>query len=150
MTRDQFMEQAKIAAARSSQKSGFPAGITVSQAALESNWGQSQLSRAANNYFGIKAHGNHPAMDFRTRECGSSGEVRITAKFAVYLHLDECFQCRDRQIANGSAYSAARLAKQDPEEFARELGKHWATDPKYAEKLLAIYRENGFDALDAK
>jgi flagellum-specific peptidoglycan hydrolase FlgJ len=39
--------------------------------------------------------------------------------------------------------------KTDPESFAREMGKHWATDPKYAEKLLTIYRENGFDKLDA-
>jgi hypothetical protein len=127
----------------------YRADGNIGQGTLLIAWGQSQLSRAANNYFGIKAHGKHPAMDFRTSEFKSSGEVRITAKFAVYRSMEESFECRDRQIANGEVYASARRVKTDPESFAREMGKHWATDPKYAEKLLTIYRENGFDKLDA-
>ena len=26
--------------------------------------------------------------------------------------------------------------------------RHWATDPRYAEKLLRVYREHGFDEMD--
>jgi hypothetical protein len=62
--------------------------------------------------------------------------------------MDECFECRDSQITNGAAYAAAREVKADPEKFTREMAKHWATDPKYAEKVLKIYRENGFDRFD--
>ena len=148
MTRSEFVERAKASAIRASAKSGFLAGVTVAQAALESNWGQSQLSIAANNYFGLKAHGQHAMMEFRTREHDERGENFIVAKFAVYGSMDECFECRDQQIANSAAYAAAREAKTDPEKFTRGLAKHWATDPRYAEKVLRIYRENGFDSLD--
>jgi len=150
MNRTEFIEQAKAAAREMSATSGFPAGITVAQAALESNWGQSQLSRTCQNYFGIKAHGKHAVMEFRTSEFDVCGEQAVVAKFAVYGSMKECFDCREHLIGNGTAYEAARKAKDDPEKFARALAQHWATDPRYAEKLLKVYRENGFDALDVK
>ncbi len=130
MTRDEFIHLATASALRSSAKSGLLPGVTVAQAALESNFGQSQLSRAANNYFGIKAHGTHPVMSFRTCECRDHGEVKVTAKFAAYRSMDECFECRDRQITGGSAYESAREAKANSEKFISEVAKHWATDPK--------------------
>ena len=148
MTKQEFIEQATVEALAAKARSGFPAGITVAQAALESNFGQSQLSRTANNYFGIKSHGKHAAMEFRTCEFGAKGEIKMVARFAVYTDMAECFACRDRQIASGSVYKDARKEVKDPEQFAFELAKHWATDPKYAEKLLRIYRENGFAKLD--
>lgn len=37
------------------QKYGIPSSVTLSQMALESQFGQSKLAREANNYFGIKA-----------------------------------------------------------------------------------------------
>ena len=148
MTREEFLEKAKAAALRSSRECGFPAGITVAQAALESNFGQSQLSRAANNYFGIKAHGKHPVMEFRTREFVGGVEKQAIARFAVYESMEECFACRDRQIANGAVYSAAREARHNPKRFVVELAKHWATDPNYATKIMRIYDESELSALD--
>jgi len=148
MTRAEFVEKAKAAAIGSSRESKFPAGITVAQAALESNWGQSQLSRTANNYFGLKAHGKHPAMEFRTQEFVNGVEVHVVQRFAVYESMEECFACRDRQIENGTAYSAAREAKADPERFAIELAKHWATDPNYATKIVRIYDECELSSID--
>ena len=150
MTRDDFIAKAKSAATKTSSKSGFLMGITMAQAALESNFGQSQLSRTANNYLGIKAHGKHAAMEFRTNEFEAGSEKQVVARFAAYDSMEECFQCRDRLIASGSVYAEARAAKGDPERFVNELGKHWATDPKYAGKVLRIYRENGLDRFDQK
>jgi flagellum-specific peptidoglycan hydrolase FlgJ len=123
-------------------------GITVAQAALESNFGESQLSRTANNYFGIKAHGNHAVMEFRTNEFDGEREGQVVARFAAYETMEECFQCRDRLIAKSSVYADARVAKGDPERFVKELAKHWATDPKYAQKVLRIYAENNLGRFD--
>jgi len=36
----------------------------------------------------------------------------------------------------------------DPEAFLRALAKRWATDPQYAEKVLAIYRAHRLFTLD--
>jgi flagellum-specific peptidoglycan hydrolase FlgJ len=148
MTRDEFIAQAKCAAMKTCAESGFSVGITVAQAALESNFGESQLSRTANNYFGIKAHGKHAAIEFRTNESGAKGDQQVVARFAAYDGMEECFECRNHLIANSPVYAEARAAKGDPVRFVTEMGKHWATDPKYAEKVLRIYTENGFHRFD--
>jgi len=88
MTRAEFLEQAIAAARVSSKSSGLPAGITVAQAALESAWGGSELSRRANNYFGIKAHGRHASVEMPTAEfggaVGSPAQPRqVSARFAA-------------------------------------------------------------------
>lgn len=148
MTKAEFIAAATAAARASSADSGFPVGVTVAQAALESAWGRSQLSRQAHNYFGIKAHGGLPSVEFPTHEFEGGRLVRVAARFARYESLEACFAGRDRLIARLSVYADARAVAGNPEAFIRALARHWATDPKYADKLLAIYRAHGLDALD--
>ncbi len=148
MTRREFIAAATTAAQAASAVSGFPAGVTVAQAALESAWGQSQLARRAHNYFGIKAHGKLPWIEMPTTEVQSGAAVKVRAYFARYESVEACFEDRDRLLARLAVYAEARAAARDPEAFIRALAKHWATDPRYADKLLALYREHGFDQLD--
>ncbi len=148
MTKQEFLAAAMDATRKVSASSGFPAGITVAQAALESAWGNSKLSREANNYFGIKAHGKHAWVEMPTVECSDGRETATKAKFARYASMEQCFECRDRLIASGALYAETRAAAGDPEKFARALAKRWATDPQYAEKLMAVYRANGLSELD--
>ena len=56
--------------------------------------------------------------------------------------------CRDRLIANGSVYASAREAKRDPKKFVHEMAKQWATDPKYATKIVRIYDECELSSID--
>lgn len=119
----------------------MPAIVTVAQAALESNWGQSKLSMVANNYFGIKAHGKHARIQMSTCECEDGSRVEIKAEFAKYLSMLDCFQCRDGILARGASYAGAREKRNDEAGFIREIAKHWATDPNYAEKLMAVTTE---------
>lgn len=125
----------------------YPAGITVAQAALESAWGSSQLSQKANNYFGIKAHGDAESVSFPTAEVVNGKSVTVNARFAAYPDIAACFADRDRIITQLACYQDARANAADPELFSRCLARHWATDPKYAEKLLKIYRENKLDQI---
>lgn len=150
MTRAEFLAQAKTAALAAAKASGLPAGITVAQAALESAWGNSGLSQQAHNYFGIKARGKEASISMETRECNAQGEIRCVAKFARFYNMQECFEARDRMILKLPCYATALAAKEDPESFVRELAKHWATDPHYAERILAVYKDCGLDALDGK
>jgi flagellar protein FlgJ len=62
--------------------------------------------------------------------------------------MEACFADRERILAHVAAYAEARACVADPEAFIRALARHWATDPHYAEKLLRLYREHGFDQLD--
>jgi flagellum-specific peptidoglycan hydrolase FlgJ len=138
MTKQEFVQQAHAAALRSSERSGMPAMVTVAQAALESNWGQSELSQEANNYFGIKAHGTHERIQMSTEECEHGKNVVVEAEFAKYPSLLDCILCRDGILLRGAIYAGARQARGDEPESIREIAKHWATDPKYAEKLQTV------------
>jgi len=163
MTKDEFIAAATAAAQASSAASGFPPGVTVAQAALESAFGNSGLARMANNYFGIKARPDHPskpnaglpgtpaggqAIELPTVEYVDGAPVRSTAKFAKYGSMAECFAARDHMIASLPAYQEARAAAQDPEAFVCAFAPHWATDPGYAEKVLYVYRVHALDRLD--
>ncbi len=141
MTKHEFVQQAYKAASQSSVRSGMPLMVTVAQAALESNWGQSKLSMQANNYFGIKAHGKHERIQMKTGEYESGASVVIKAEFAKYLSMLECFECRDGILTRGAVYAGARESRADEAGFIRQIAKHWATDPNYAEKLLTVLNE---------
>jgi flagellum-specific peptidoglycan hydrolase FlgJ len=141
MTKQEFVQQARAAALRSSERSGMPAMVTVAQAALESNWGLSKLSQEANNYFGIKAHGKHERIQMSTEECERGKTVAIEAEFAKYPSLLDCIECRDGILLRSAIYVGARQKRGDESAFIREIAKHWATDPKYAEKLQAVLIE---------
>ena len=141
MTKDEFVQQAYAAASSSSRQSGMPPAVTVAQAALESNWGQSKLSQQANNYFGIKAHGAHDRIQMATGECLHGSTVVIKAEFAKYLSMLDCFQCRAHILLRGACYAGARQVRGDEAAFIGEIAKHWATDPNYAEKLLAVLNQ---------
>lgn len=141
MNKEEFLREAIAAARQASCASGLPWEITVAQAALESNWGQSLLARDAHNYFGIKAHGHHDRVSYPTFEVVNGRTVKVHAEFACYASMQECFADRDALISSLVCYAEARAQKEDPEAFARALAKHWATDPKYAEKLVKMWTD---------
>lgn len=148
MTNADFLQLATAAAAlASSRTSGLPAGITVAQAALESAFGRSRLSREAHNYFGIKAHRDHAWIELPTWEVVDNKRIRTSARFARYESMAACFADRDRLILTLPCYAAARAASSDPEAFTRELARRWATDPSYADKVLSIYRKFHLDQI---
>ncbi len=148
MTKDQFITAATAVARAFAENGGSLAGVAVAQAALESNWGSSRLARDAHNYFGIKAHGSLPRIELPTHEAVNGALVRTVARFAKYESMEACFADRQRILTKVAAYAEARACAADPEAFIRALARHWATDPHYAEKLLRLYREHGFDQLD--
>jgi flagellum-specific peptidoglycan hydrolase FlgJ len=138
MTKEEFIQLAAAAASGSH----YPVGVTVAQAALESAWGSSQLSQKANNYFGIKAHGDSESIAMPTTEIVNGKAIKVEARFAAYPNMAACFADRDRIISQLACYQDARANAADPELFARCLARHWATDPRYVEKVLKIYRDH--------
>lgn len=140
-SKEEFVRHAYEAARQSSAHSGMPAMVTVAQAALESGWGKSELSREANNYFGIKAHGNHERIAMRTVEFLKGDRVVVEAEFAKYKSMLDCIECRDGILLRGASYAKARRERGSEDAFLREMAAHWATDPKYAEKLLEVLQE---------
>ena len=128
----------------------YRADGTPASGTLVISWGNSELARVGNNYFGIKAWRGHQAIELPTLEYVDGAPVHVAAKFAKYASMLECFADRDRIIATLPAYQEACAAAGDPAAFARALARHWATDPHYAENLLCVYRVHGLGRLDQR
>lgn len=139
-----FIEAVGGVAQRVSKQSlGAPASVTVAQAILESEWGNSMLARRAQNYFGMKALsglGSDGAIWFRTMEYDASGnEYWVYDPFRAYKSLADSILDHDRLFTRASRYRSAVQARNDPREFARRvMAAGYSTDPQYAAKLISL------------
>lgn len=110
--------------------------IIIAQAALESNWGSSELSRSPyHNLFGVKDNGRGDTIMAPTSEYFAGHQQQIKDRFRTYdsdwaslLDYGETLQDPLYRDAHRSACSHYRQATQ------ALLGKY-ATDPEYDRKL---------------
>ncbi len=112
----------------------IPASITLAQGILESNSGNSDLTRNSNNHFGIKCHKNWNGL--RTfYDDDAKGEC-----FRVYKDPAMSFQDHGMFLTQRSRYEGLfKLRKNDYKAWAKGLQKAgYATDKKYPQKLIRI------------
>jgi flagellum-specific peptidoglycan hydrolase FlgJ len=135
------------AAHASSRAAGVPASIILAQAALESGWGK--RATTGHNFFGIKGSGPAGSTTEKTREFVNGKWVKTTAEFRAYHDAAESFTDHGRFLAENPRYAEALRHAHDPVRFAEELQKaRYATDPNYAEKLIAIIRKHNLTQYD--
>jgi flagellum-specific peptidoglycan hydrolase FlgJ len=142
-TQREFLDRATAEAI----KANHPfAQMTACEAALESNWGNSELARDANNLFGMKQHA-HPVfgtMNLPTREFESGEWIQVTAHWVQYPDWRACFCDRLatlERLSNAFPHYAAALRAPDAQTFVTEVSKTWSTDPNRGAKVLSIYQE---------
>jgi hypothetical protein len=137
-----------VGPAQASQKAtGVPASVTLAQAILESGWGDQHMGDAC-NYFGIKAQSGEPSVTMRTREVEGGKSVFVDAAFRRFASVEECFAAHGHFLRDNSRYAKAFQAA-DGESFARAIAAAgYATDPKYADLLVEIIRENNLTKYD--
>lgn len=139
------------AAQASAAVSGVPASFTVAQAALESGWGESQLTRQAKNPFGVKAGRSWTGEVWtrNTREYLRGAWVMVPARWRKYPDWQSCIDDHAAFLRDNPRYSQC-FAHRDGEGFARAVAAAgYATDPDYADKLVAIMRRHRLSRLDA-
>lgn len=127
-------------------RTGVPASITLAQGLVESAAGQSALAVGANNHFGIKCHSDWTGATFyhdddRRNEC-----------FRVYSTPEESFVAHSDFLVGRSRY--ARLFELKPTDYkgwAKGLSEAgYATDPKYAEKLIKVIEDYDLARFDVR
>lgn len=127
---------------------GLYPSVMLAQAALESNFGESQLSFDYNNYFGIKAHDHHRSVNLETTEYYDGQETTIRDYFCVYSSPEDCFKDYAELLTSNENYRDV-IGAQSPAAAARALqAGGYATDPNYASKIIAVINEYNLTRFD--
>ncbi|MCC5881517.1 MAG: flagellar assembly peptidoglycan hydrolase FlgJ [Halomonas sp.] len=144
-----FMERLSAPAQAASRKTGVPAELILAQAALETGWGRHEIATAnggnSYNLFGIKAGSSWQGRttDITTHEYINGQRTRVVDTFRVYGSFEEAFTDYARLIGNNPRYAAVTTAG-SAEQAARALqAGGYATDPAYADKLIAVMNTMG-------
>ncbi len=152
MTPDQFISSIAAAAMACQAKTGIPASFTIAQAALESGWGTSKTCCNALNIFNIKADRSWrgPVYRMASTEHINGKDVVLAADWRMYATWDDCLADRAKFFQTNPRYKAC-FAETTGEGWARAAqAAGYATDPKYAEKLITTMRARKLGVYDAK
>ena len=132
-------------AKQAGQASGVPPQLMLGQAALESGWGKREIRMADGgnsfNLFGIKANAgwNGKVAEVMTTEYRNGVAYKQVEKFRAYSSYAEAFQDYAALISNNPRYADVLQQGNDVAGMAQAIQKAgYATDPKYADKLVSI------------
>lgn len=142
--KEQLIEQFAILAVTEMEEYGIPASIKIAQAIVETNWGKSPLAEKANNYFGIKCKETWTGPTFLHPDDDRDKKGRIVPScFRSYSNISESFRDHSEFLTHRPYYkSLFSLAPYDYIGWAHGLKKcGYATDPKYALKLIHIIEQ---------
>ena len=138
------------AAQASRLQTSIPASFVVAQAALESGWGESGLARRAKNLFGIKADRSWtgPRITLNTREFLNKQWVVIPADWRAYPDWQTCLVDHGQFLRSNKRYAVC-FSCTTGKAFAHAVAKAgYATDPRYADKLIAMIDKYQLESLD--
>ena len=132
-------------------RSGVPASITVAQAILESDWGRAPIAVQGNNFFGIKCKSAWAGTSVAHVDDDRDAAGRpVTSCFRAYGSVPESFRDHSDFLVGSERYAA--LFGVDPLDYrgwARGLSAcGYATDPLYADKLIALIERFELYTLD--
>ncbi|AIQ18052.1 hypothetical protein H70357_16220 [Paenibacillus sp. FSL H7-0357] len=152
MTETEFISRIIPYAVEDMKRSHIAASLTIAQAALESSWGNSSLTVKSNNLFGIKGSGPAGSVAVRTTEYRDGKAVKVTAAFRAYNNWGESVADHSALIIGGVSWNHTLYSKvigADGKKAAREIAAAgYATDPKYAAKLIQIMNTYNLYAYD--
>lgn len=124
----------------SAQQLGIDPGLLLAQAALETGWGEKQVA-GSKNYFNIKARPGEPGIQSTTTEYVDAKPVSLKALFRQYQNAGESFFALTNLLKHADRYHALASLTNDPQAWLSALqSAGFATDPHYAEKVMAIYQ----------
>ena len=154
----QFLRNIIPAAQNVARGKDIYTSVMIAQAALESGWGTSTLSKAPNhNLFGVKGSYNGQSVNMQTLEdSGGQNYYSIHANFRKYPSYQESLEDYADKIVNGISgaplfYSGAWKSKTNSYQDATAyLTGRYATDTAYASKLNRIIEQFGLTKYDTE
>lgn len=152
MSKTEFLAMVKKGAIEGWKKNKILPSLTGAQAVLESGWGSSDLSKKANNYFGIKASDDWKGatVSHMTKEFVDGKWIEVSQLFRKYSEPEESITDHTnffvstawrkdnyKHVFGETDYKKAVQAILTPKAV-----NGYATDPDYANKIISIIEEN--------
>src|ERR1035437_5343511 len=144
ISKEEYIEKYREDAIKDMIRTKVPASITLGQAMLESDCGNSKLAKNANNHFGIKCHngwngGTYMMDDDAKNEC-----------FRKYKSVLDSYNDHSDFLKTRSRYAFLfDLKPTDYKGWAEGLKKAgYATSPSYPRDLIKIIEDNKLYELD--
>ena len=140
---EEYIQAYHLAAIHQQTRHRIPASITLAQGILESSAGKSYLAIQGNNHFGIKC-GNWTG-DYLYKQ--DDGRLE---RFRKYTSVEQSYEDHSHFIADRAHYkSLFELKPTDYVGWAHGLKRcGYATDPKYASKLIELIERYELHAYD--
>lgn len=111
----------------------IPASITLAQGIIESNAGQSNLSRKENNHFGIKCKANSKY------KCANYADDDPDDMFRVFDSAWESYREHSKLLVGSRYKHLTKLKKSNYKGWAKGLKKAgYATNPNYDKMIINI------------
>ncbi len=144
----EFVEKLWPMAEKAARDLGVNTELLLSQAALETGWGQSIVKNSQTNsynLFNIKAdsrwHGER--INKLSLEYENNKTVNKNSYFRVYESLQDSFNDYVNFIKSNPRYEKAVQNTNNPEQYLHGIHKAgYATDPEYVEKIIKVMNSN--------
>ncbi len=146
---EEFVRRLHPLAVQAAKELGVEPKVILAQAALESGWGRSTIRNGNGdntfNLFNIKADKAWQGKQAQvaTLEFDQGVAKKVNAGFRSYDSFEESFKDYVDFIKTNPRYGDALKKAGNAEQYMHELQRAgYATDPKYANKVMSIYQGN--------
>jgi hypothetical protein len=140
----EYVEKFGKVAIEESEKFGIPASVSMAQGIVESRCGESTLAAKNNNHFGIKCFSKNCPKG----HCSNHTDDTHKDFFRKYNSAWESWREHSKLLSQ-SRYEPLKKYGNDYKKWASGLQNlGYATDERYAEKLITIIEKYNLDGLD--
>lgn len=146
--REEYLESTKEVATKTAKRNGLFPSVMLAQSVLESNWGRSELSKKYNNYFGIKEIKKGEGVVYETEEYVDGESGRYLESFKKYSSKQESFEHYAKLLTKADRYKEVKKATNYIEAAHAIMKAGYATDPKYANKIISVIEKYNLQELD--
>lgn len=149
-----FINSIKDEAIKNYKEYNILPSITISQAILESSWGESKLAKDYNNLFGIKSHNawEGESISIETKE---HFDVMIVDEFRVYENIGASLEDHAKFLIENPRYKKVFKKKTYLEQAKalKEAGYSTATDEEgnlvYDDLLTSLIKQYNLQLIDS-
>lgn len=144
-----FLDRLSQPAQAASKATGVPAELILAQAALETGWGEREISTRdggnSHNLFGIKAGAGWKGDTtvITTHEYRNGQRQQVRDEFRVYDSFEDAFTDYADLISKNPRYTGVTDAQSAPAAAHALQTGGYATDPRYADKLISVMNTMG-------